>query len=108
MRERWVDNYYTMRDYALGAIPYPVRVVVGIFAYRKLVSTLHGQGTGRFTNEEVRRAKEEIWGHVDGLLQASRRKAKEGEPFWALGGEEPSEADATLFGFVVSVLIATA
>lgn len=107
-RERWVDNYYTMRDHVLGAIPYPIRVVVGILAHRNHVSMLHGQGTGRFTNEEVRQSKTEIWGHIDGLLRASRAKAAEGALFWALGGEGPTEADATLFGFVVSVLISTA
>lgn len=109
MRERWVDNYYTMRDYALGAIPYPLRVVVGLLAYRRVVATLHGQGTGRFTNDELRGAKSEIWESIDGLLQASRRaSAGDDGPFWVLGGEEPTEADTTLFGFVVSVLISTA
>ena len=103
-----MGNYYTMRDHALGAIPYPLRVVVGILAYRKHVSMLHGQGTGRFTDEEIRRFKVEIWETIDGLLRASREKAAEGAPFWALGGEGPTEADATLFGFVVSVLVSTA
>ena len=102
-----MDNYYTMRDHALGAIPWPVRVVVGQLAYRKIAATLHGQGTGRFSDEELRASKVEIWSAIDGLLRASRTAADEG-PFWVLGGEAPSEADATLFGFVVSVLIATA
>ena len=103
-----MNNYYTMRDHVMGAIPYPIRVVVGLMAYRKQVAVLHGQGTGRFTDEELRRFKKEIWEHIDGLLQASKSKAKSGEPFWALGEEGPSEADGALFGFVISVLISTA
>lgn len=108
-RERWLDNYYTMRDHSLGSIPYPVRVVVGILAHRKHSAMLHGQGTLRFTNEELTGFKHDIWGTIAGLLQTSKAEAKEAdEPFWALGGDQPTEADATLFGFVISVLISTA
>lgn len=97
-----------MRDYALGAIPYPVRIVVGLLAYRRIVATLHGQGTGRFTDGEIKEFKSEIWATIDGLLQASKSASAGEGPFWVLGGQEPTEADATLFGFVVSVLISTA
>lgn len=103
-----MDNYYTMRDHALGAIPYPLRVVIGLLAYRRLVAMLHNQGTGRFTNDELRESKSEIWDSINGLLRASKSASAGEGPFWALGGEEPTEADATLFGFVVSVLISTA
>lgn len=110
-RERWIDNYYTMRDHALGAIPYPVRVVVGILAHRKHSAMLHGQGTLRFTNEEVTMFKHDIWGTIAGLLQASKKEVgsqSADDPFWALGGDQPTEADAVLFGFIISVLISTA
>ena len=44
------------------------------------------------------------------MLGESRRKAmgagRGGECFWCLGGEEPTECDTTLFGFVCSALIA--
>lgn len=103
-----MDNYYTMRDYVLGAIPYPLRIAVGLFVYRRATATLHGQGTGRFTDDELRASKSEIWESIDGLLRASRGASAGDGPFWVLGGEEPTEADATLFGFVVSVLISTA
>lgn len=128
--ERWTQNYYTMRDHILGAMPYPLRVVIGLLAHRGMVATLHGQGTGRYTAEEIAAFRLEIWEAVDALLTASRDKArardsnkpervhgvlwegqdrgKDKEPFWVLGGQEPTEADATLFGFVVSVLICTA
>ncbi|KAK8084241.1 hypothetical protein PG997_005512, partial [Apiospora hydei] len=116
--ERWTQNYYTMRDHIFGALPYPLRVVIGLLAYRGTVATLHGQGTGRYSGEEIAAFRREVWEGVDALLAASRDKARaargnneEGEgkePFWILGGEGPTEADATVFGFVVSVLICTA
>ncbi|KAK8045620.1 glutathione S-transferase [Apiospora rasikravindrae] len=111
--ERWTQNYYTMRDHVLGALPYPLRVVVGLLAYRGTVATLHGQGTGRYAAEEIAAFRREIWEAVDALLTASRNKSlsqdrPKGKPFWVLGGEEPTEADATVFGFVVSALICTA
>lgn len=97
-----------MRDHALGAIPYPVRIVVGLLVYRRIVATLHGQGTGRFTDGEIKEFKSDIWATIDGLLRESKSASAGEGPFWVLGGGEPTEADATLFGFVVSVLISTA
>lgn len=101
-----------MRDHTLGSIPYPVRVVVGILAHRKHSAMLHGQGTLRFTNEELTVFKHDIWSTIAGLLQASKTEAqtisKPDDPFWALGGAQPTEADATLFGFIISVLLSTA
>lgn len=92
-------------------IPYPVRVVVGLLAHRKHSAMLHSQGILRFTDGEINLFKHEIWGTIAGLLQASKEGAKlqnADDPFWALGGEQPTEADATLFGFIISVLISTA
>ncbi|KAF2726794.1 putative glutathione S-transferase [Polyplosphaeria fusca] len=111
--ERWVRNYYAMRDYALGSIAYPVRVVVGLLAYRANVKKLFDQGTARFSDKEMLDFRSEIWGAVEGLLEESRRAVVErqknggveGECWWVLGGEEPTEADATVYGFVVSVLV---
>lgn len=42
------------------------------------------------------------------MLEESRRSAKPGECFWVLGSNEPTEADATVFGFVISVLVCDA
>ncbi|EAW12281.1 glutathione S-transferase family protein [Aspergillus clavatus NRRL 1] len=108
MRERWVDNYYTMRDHILSTLPAPVRVLVGLLIYRGVRATLHGQGTGRFTADEIRVFRREIWERVNGLLVAAKAAWRGGEPFWVLGGEGPSEADFTVFGFIVSVLVCDA
>ncbi|KAI1080033.1 putative glutathione S-transferase [Whalleya microplaca] len=107
--ERWIQNYYTMRDKVLWSIPYPVRIIVGLLIYRSTTATLHGQGTGRFTGDEIAAFRREIWESLNALLGASRAKSRSGgEPFWVLGGEQPTEADTTLFGFVVSALICNA
>ncbi|KAL4997860.1 hypothetical protein BDV10DRAFT_168657 [Aspergillus recurvatus] len=108
-RERWTENYYTMRDHVLSAVPYPIRIFVGLLIYRSTVQTLHGQGAGRYSAEEIQGFREEAWGAVNDLLVASKEKAQNrGGPFWVLGGEKPTEADTTVFGFVISALICEA
>lgn len=109
-RERWVKNYYAMRDYALWAIPYPLRVVIGLLAQRGNVKKLYDQGVGRFSDEEIHLFKEEVWQGIESMLAESRNNSvnSEKECFWVMGGEEPTEADATVFGFVISVLVCEA
>lgn len=111
--ERWIQNY-TMRDHILWSLPWPARWVVGSMIYRNVNKTLHGQGTGRYTPEQIAAFRLEIWEAINGLLSVSRTKSQasigddEAGPFWALGGNEPTEVDAVIFGFIVSVLICTA
>ena len=99
-----------MRDYILAALPYPARVVIGLIVYRRMKATLDGQGTGRNTVDEIRSFREEIWININALLAEAKAKSndKSKKPFWILGGDDPSEADATLFGFIESVLAYTA
>ena len=100
-----------MRDHILQALPYPMRVVVGLLIYRKTMQTLNGQGTSRYTPDEIRAFRQEIWEAINELLIASRTTIKGGpndNPFWVLGGEGPTESDATLFGFIMSILVCTA
>ncbi|OQU97668.1 Glutathione S-transferase, domain-containing protein [Cladophialophora immunda] len=106
MRERWIENFYIQREKALWSMPYPVRLLVGLLIYRGVTKTLHGQGVGRLTGEEVRSLKSEIWQSIDSVLNSRLRQAPGSDaPVWVLGGEQPTEADATLFGFIVSVLV---
>lgn len=98
-----------MRPGVLGALPYPVQLVVGLLAYRRNMQTLHGQGTARFSAEEISSFRKHIWENVNALLAASRRKRTETDAtFWVLGGEGPSEADATLFGFIAAAMVCEA
>jgi hypothetical protein len=107
-RERWVDNYYTMRDYSMAKLPFPQRYVFGLLAHRAILRTLHGQGTGRFSSEEVHVFRKQIWESVNAILEESRRRAKPKECFWVMGGEKPTEADATVYGFIISAVVADA
>ncbi|KAL5357661.1 hypothetical protein BJX96DRAFT_144969 [Aspergillus floccosus] len=107
-RERWIENYYPMRDHVLSSLPYPVRVLVGLIIYRNTTQVLHGQGTGRHTRDEYSTFRLEIWESINDLLVASRAARADDEPFWILAGPEPTEADCTVFGFIVSVMLCTA
>ena len=98
-----------MRDCVLAAIPYPVRLVVGVLAYRGMMSTLHGQGTARFTSEEIAAFRDEIWEDIAALAAEARRTATNTQdPFWILGGGQPTDADTTVFGFIASGLVCSA
>lgn len=104
--ERWVKNYYVMRDHAMGKLPYPARVIAGNLAYRGIIQRLHEQGTGRFSDAEIEAFTKEVWDAVNGLLEASLEKTSaENGCFWVLGGEQPSEADTSVFGFIVANLV---
>lgn len=106
-----------MRDHALSSIPWPTRVLVGQLVYRNHKAMLYGQGTLRLSEEEIGASKREIWDSINAVLVAvrsSQAAASPGSltsktrPFWFLGGDEPTEVDTTLFGFIVSVLLCTA
>lgn len=98
-----------MRSGVLASLPYPVQLVVGLLAHRGLMRTLYGQGTARFSTEEISAFRRNIWENVNALLVASRGKRTETDAnFWVLGGEGPSEADATLFGFIASAMVCEA
>ena len=85
-----------------------MQLIVGLLAYRENMKRLYGQGTARFSSEEIAAFREEGWRSVDALLAASKKKAKKDEPFWVLGGKGPTEADATVYGFVAAALVCTA
>lgn len=108
MRECWIDNYYAQRDQALSNVPFPVRFFVGQIVHKKVVRTLFGQGAGRHNAVEVEVFRNEIWNSINDLLSAARMQdAVHNEPYWCLGGPQPTEADLTLFGFISAILTGT-
>lgn len=107
-REKWIDNYDVMRTNMLASVPWPMQLFIGWMVYNKITATLQGQGTGRLTDEEVAHFKQEVWESVDKLLRAAKTSKSDTGPFWVLGGNEPTEADASLFGFIVGGLICDA
>lgn len=110
MHERWNENYYTMRDKILAPIPYPVRIAVGLLVWRKTNATLYGQGTGRFSREEISAFREKLWHHIEDLLADAKRTSggSSDRVFWIFGGSEPSEADTAVFAFIIGGLVCAA
>ncbi|KAM7200901.1 hypothetical protein V8F20_005143 [Naviculisporaceae sp. PSN 640] len=114
VRERWMDNFYTMRPIALAGMPYLLQLVIGNIAYRTVTNALYLQGTGRLLPEEVRTLKQEVWDNLGAILAEARIKGRSAvvevaqkgdhEPFWVLGGEQPTEADAVVYGFIAGSL----
>ena len=103
--ERWVKNYYAMRDHAMIKLPYPARFIAGTLAYRGIIQRLHEQGTGRFSDAEICAFTREVWQSIDGMLKESLKGADMDQCFWVLGGKEATEADTSVFGFVVANLV---
>jgi len=106
-----MDNFYTMRPNALAGMPYLMQVIIGNIAYRTVKNALYYQGTGRFTPEEVRFLKQEAWESLSAILAEARIKSSSAggdEPFWVLGGREPTEADSAVYGFIVGSLVCEA
>lgn len=98
-----------MRDGVLGAIPYPLRVIVGLLAYRSAMQTMLGQGTARYSIEEIGALKQEGWSDLNAVLEGIRRRDAESDKvFWVLGGQSPTELDTTLYGFIASALVCNA
>lgn len=105
MSERWLESYYVHRDKILASKPYPIRVLLGILIHQKIVQTVHLQGSGRFSTEHQKEFRHQIWKSLEDML-AERRKHAEGRaPFWCLGGERATEADAVVFAFINSALV---
>lgn len=98
-----------MRSHVLAALPYPIQLVVGLLAFRTVTQTLYGQGTGRFSTDELRTFKVKIWDNVNALLtEAKSNQSSSEEPFWVYGGSRPTEADTVVFGFVIGSIISNA
>lgn len=103
MHERWIENFYLTRDQGpLSGIPYPIRVLLGNYVYRVVVRNLHGQGSGRYSPAERDLLRREVWTSLDALV--GEANSRSGSAGWVLGGEKPTDADSTLYGFLAVVL----
>jgi glutathione S-transferase len=93
---RWVDD----ENFAKGprnffkAVPAPMRPLITALVRRKVRNTLHAQGTGRHSHDEIValgcRSIDAIADYLDD------------KPFFL--GSEPSGIDATVFAFVAGML----
>jgi len=98
-----------MRDQGpFGNIPWGIRHLAGLAIYGYCWTMLYFQGTGRHKSDEVKLLRREAVGAVADYAEAALAKAAgkdDKEPFWILGGEKPTEADFTLFGYLSGHLV---
>ncbi len=89
MRWQVLSNFEPFAERAFGFMPAPVRWVVPKFVIRRgVLASLHGQGTGRLTVEQLMQRLEENLQMIEGLLGE--------QPF--LCGERATAADISVFG----------
>ncbi|KAJ3378302.1 hypothetical protein HDU84_007690 [Entophlyctis sp. JEL0112] len=70
--------------------------------------TLHGQGAGRFSSEELATFCRNVWENVNALLSEARLTVPNASaPFW-VQGSQPTEAETTAFGFIAVGLVCDA
>jgi len=71
---------------------------------------LYFQGTGRHSRDELTHLRREAVGALADYAEAALKKTVAGssEPFWILGGEKPTEADFTLFGYLANMCYSAA
>ncbi|KAI9789323.1 MAG: hypothetical protein M1816_006212 [Peltula sp. TS41687] len=116
LHERFLQgqNFYRFRDEGpLSSIPYAVRLVVGGIVGRGVAKALQAQGTGRHTVEELDQMSEEAWAalndlctaHTTSTLDDGQVAATSKRMPWIFGGQDPTEADASLYGLLVAVFV---
>jgi len=94
--DRWIDDANFRKGPAkfFERIPAPIRPIVTAMVRRKLRTTLHGQGTGRHSQDEILALATRSVGAIADFL--------DDKPFFM--GSEPTGVDATMFAFVCGVL----
>ena len=94
--ERWIvpQNATITRDELLEFIPNPIRKLVFFIGQRSVKKALHGQGTGRLSDDEINAlAKKDI----DALVNILGNKTY-------FGGDEPAEIDATTIAYIAGFI----
>ncbi len=94
--ERWIlpENAPLTRDSLLQSIPNPIRKLIFVLGQRSIKSALHGQGSGRLSQEEiVTLAKHDIDALSDLL---------DDKPYF--GGDKPAEIDATTLAYIAGFI----
>jgi len=94
--DRWMDDANFRKGPAkfFERVPAAIRPVVVAMVRRKLRTTLHGQGTGRHSPDEILALATRS---IDAIADALGDK-----PFFM--GSEPTGVDATMFAFVCGIL----
>ncbi|KAJ5688993.1 hypothetical protein N7462_003385 [Penicillium macrosclerotiorum] len=107
--ERWILNYYAMQSKIFGSLPWPIRTILGNIVYNKTTKAMEGQGTLKFSAEEILGFRHDIWQAMNNYVVAIMAKQNDRDgPVWLLGGDQPTEGDAVLFSFIASNLVSKA
>ena len=94
--ERWIvpENARLMRDTILGSVPAIMRGLVFRIAQNKVRKSLHGQGTGRLSREEIILLGKKDIDALSTILGEA--------PYFA--GDKPAEIDATTLSYIAGTL----
>lgn len=96
---RWIDDagWPIVRERFFGKLPFPLRSIVPGMVRSSIKKTLHGQGLGRHTPDEIY-----AMGKADIDAMAA---ILGGKPF--VLGDAPTSVDATAYGFLAQLLHTT-
>jgi glutathione S-transferase len=99
VHERWIDpsNWRIVREQFFGGLPPGIRTIVPMVAHATVRRTLHGQGLGRHTPEEIKMLGDDDIRAVSSLL---------GGKDYILG-DRCSSYDASVYAFLSSILYCT-
>lgn len=75
-----------------------------MFVWREVKAALHGQGTGRYTADEVRTFERELWNSIEVMVAEAGKEKRGDELFWILGGDQSTEADTSLLSQIAAHL----
>ena len=95
VHDRWMNeaNWKQFRDVVLGALPVPVRRVLGPIARRGVRAQLKGHGMGRHSAEEIAAIGRRDVHALSGML---------GNSEWFLG-DTPTSTDAVVYAQLVNI-----
>ncbi len=111
MYEWWSENTAAMRDFGpFASLPWGIRHLTGIAIGGFSWLMLYFQGTGRHKPDELKALRQEAIAALSDYAEAAYAKSEKdsNRPFWILGGEKPTEADFTLFGYLAAVMVSKA
>lgn len=97
MHFRWIhdDSWKVIKDVFFGKMPFPLKNVVPLIVRKGMRKSLHSQGVGRHSEEDILAIAKTHLDHFDAFL---------GDKSFCFG-DEPSSIDATLFAFLAQAIL---
>lgn len=99
VRDRWIDpvNWNKISKQFFGGMPPVIRSVVPLIARASVKRSLHGQGLGRHSVEELQRLAKDDIQTVSDILGSNE----------FILGDKSSSYDASVYAFISSILFCT-